>query len=322
MSKKLLIVVTIFIMLAGAGFTAYRYFEGEREYNQAYQPEKVTDLPRRLYSLEGDKSRPLLSPMGVIVDKGRIYSTSADGRVIVTDREGKRYREAVVLTGFPPLTSIAASDEGRLYVSSVQKKEVRVFERNGDTVPKGALGGNGDIFAGDELLTPIGLDYHQDHLYVTDVGDHSVKIFNLRGELVKKFGGAGSAAGKFSYPNGVTVAPDGKIFVADSNNARVQIFDRDCRYLETLPQPAAEKDRMLHPRSVAIDKLGRTHVLDTLRGLVHIYSADHEYLFNYGQDEAAGARLRFPNSISIDEATGLIFIADRRNNRLAVWAGK
>ncbi len=168
----------------------------------------------------------------------------------------------------------------------------------------------------------VGLDYHQDHLYVTDVGDHKVKIFDLEGRLLKEFGGSGSAAGKFAYPNGVTVAPDGKIYVADSNNGRVQVFDRDYRYLETLPQPASDRDKILHPRSVAVDKLGRIHVLDTLRGLVHAYSADHEYLFNYGQGETAGARLRFPNSISIDEATGLIFIADRSNNRLAVWAGK
>ena len=316
MSKKLFIVATIFIVLAGAGLTAYRYVEGEREYGQVYQPTTVTDPPRWLYPLEGDETRRLVSPMGVIADKGRIYSTSADGRVLVTDREGRKYREAAAFTGSPPPTSIAVDDEGRLYVSSVQGKEVRVFERGEK------LGSTGVLFGGGKLLKPVGLYFHRDHLYVTDVGDHKVKIFDLRGRLVKEFGGAGSTAGKFSYPNGVTVAPDGKIFVADSNNGRVQVFGHDYGYLETLSQPASDRDKVLHPRSVAIDKLGRIHVLDTLRGLVHVYSADHKYLFNFGQDEAAGTRLRFPNSISIDETTGLIFIADRSNNRLVVWAGK
>ncbi len=310
MSKRLLIIATVLIVLGGAGFTTYRYIQGEGEYNQVYQPGTVTDQPRWLYPLEGDESQPLISPMGVIVDQGRIYSTRADGRVVSTDREGRKYREVVNMSGSPPPPSIALDEDGRIYVSSASGKEVRVF---------GPDGGAG--FGADHLLIPIGLHYHQGHLYITDVGDHKVKILDLSGRLVKEFGGAGSADGKFSYQNGVTVGPNGKIFVADSNNGRVQVFDRDYRYLESLPQPASDKDKVLHPRSIAIDKLGRIHVLDTLRGLVHVYSADHEYLFNYGQ-EAAGTHLRFPNSISIDEKTGLIFVADRSNNRLAVWAGK
>ncbi len=316
MNRKLFIIATLFIVLVGASLSAYRYVQGEREYSQVYQPTSVTDQPRWLYPLEGSSSRQLVSPMGVLADGGRIYSTSADGRVVVTDREGRKYREAANLVGSPPPTSITIDEEGRIYVSSVQGKTVRVFGRGEKEGSIGALFGRG------ELRTPVGLDYYQDHLYVTDVGDHKVKIFDLDGRLVKEFGGVGSAPGKFAYPNGVTVAPDGKIYVADSNNGRVQVFDSDYRYLKTLHQPASEEAKILHPRSVAIDKLGRIHVLDTLRGLVHIYSAEHEYLFNYGQDESAGTRLRFPNSISIDEETGLIFIADRSNNRLAVWAGK
>ena len=316
MNKKHFIVAALLIVLVGTSFSIYRYVQGEREYRQVYQPTSVTDPPRWLYPLEGDGSRRLISPMGVVADNGRIYSTSADGRIIVTDREGRKYRVVAKLIGEPPPTSIAVDDEGRIYISSVQGKTVRVFGRG---EKEGSIG---EIFGRGELRKPVGLDYHQDHLYVTDVGDHKVKIFDLEGRLLKEFGGSGSAAGKFAYPNGVTVAPDGKIYVADSNNGRVQVFDRDYRYLETLPQPASDRDKILHPRSVAVDKLGRIHVLDTLRGLVHAYSADHEYLFNYGQGETAGARLRFPNSISIDEATGLIFIADRSNNRLAVWAGK
>ncbi len=315
MSRKLFAAVAGVIIFFGVGLVAYLYVDGKAEYLQAYQPTDLLGSPQWLYPLEGDQGHRILKPMGLVVRRGNIYATSADGRVVVSDRQGSKYRDLVTMEDSPPPTAIVIDDEGRTYISSAQGKDIRVFDSEGEPTDEGRPRQS-------KLKVPVGLGYHQGHLYVTDVGDHKVKIFSAGGELVKEFGGFGSRVGKFAYPNGVAVAPDGRIYVADSNNGRVQVFDRDCQFVETLPQPTAEKDKVLMPRAMAFDRLGRVHVLDTLRGLVHVYGPGHKYLFNYGQGEVAGARLRYPNAISIDAETGLIFIADRQNNRVAVWGAE
>ena len=69
------------------------------------------------------------------------------------------------------------------------------------------------------------LRYSYDNLiFVSDVGDFSVKIFDLDGNLVKKFGQHGDRYGEFKYPL-YTVTDGEKIIVSDARNFRIQIFN-------------------------------------------------------------------------------------------------
>ena len=47
------------------------------------------------------------------------------------------------------------------------------------------------------------------------------------GSFLGKWGSEGSSDGQFSYPQGVTVAPDGMVYVADRDNDRIQAFGID-----------------------------------------------------------------------------------------------
>jgi sugar lactone lactonase YvrE len=51
-----------------------------------------------------------------------------------------------------------------------------------------------------------------------------VQIFDATGQLLLNFGQNGDGAGEFSLPNGVVIAPDNTIYIADAYNHRVQIF--------------------------------------------------------------------------------------------------
>ena len=48
--------------------------------------------------------------------------------------------------------------------------------------------------------------------------------FTPEGEFVRKWGNYGSDDGKLKFPNGVTVAPSGSVYVADTDNNRIQKF--------------------------------------------------------------------------------------------------
>jgi DNA-binding beta-propeller fold protein YncE len=171
-----------------------------------------------------------------------------------------------------------------------------------------------------ELQRPVGLARSRDRIYVTDIGDHTVKIFTVKGKPVAEFGGYGDGDDGFAYPNGAAAAADGRIYVADSNNRRVQVFNKNGVFTATLPEPPRRRDRLILPRAIALDKSGRVHVVDALRGRVHVYDSRHRYLFNYGRSGPAGAKLTYPAGICIDNDTGLIYILDRWGDRVTVWA--
>jgi DNA-binding beta-propeller fold protein YncE len=84
------------------------------------------------------------------------------------------------------------------------------FGRHGD--------GSGDF------AQPKGLAVDQEgHVYVADALFDRVQIFDSDGNYLLAFGGTGAKAGDFWLPAGLFIA-DGRIFVADSYNRRVQVF--------------------------------------------------------------------------------------------------
>jgi sugar lactone lactonase YvrE len=69
-------------------------------------------------------------------------------------------------------------------------------------------------------------------LYVSDgYGNARVHHFSADGELRGSWGGPGTGPGQFMIPHGVAVHPDGRVFVCDRENDRVQIFSPDGEFL-------------------------------------------------------------------------------------------
>src|SRR5262249_18527508 len=62
-----------------------------------------------------------------------------------------------------------------------------------------------------------------------------VLVFDQTGKFVRTFGSLGTGPGQMDNPVGIAARPDGTIAVADTNNARVLIFNQDGQYLAMLP---------------------------------------------------------------------------------------
>ncbi len=72
------------------------------------------------------------------------------------------------------------------------------------------------------------------------------------GEFITSAGGYGSASGQFIYPTDAAVSPDGRIFVTDRWNRRIQIFRAsDLKLLETFGEDEARQEILTEPYGVA-----------------------------------------------------------------------
>ncbi len=70
-------------------------------------------------------------------------------------------------------------------------------------------------------------------LYVTDgYGNARVHKFAPDGRLLFSWGEPGSGPGQFNLPHGIALDKQGRVFVADRENSRIQIFTPEGKFLE------------------------------------------------------------------------------------------
>ena len=62
------------------------------------------------------------------------------------------------------------------------------------------------------------------HIYIVDALFHNVQVFNQKGEFLYYFGKQGREKGEFWLPMGIFIDELDKIYVSDSFNSRIQIF--------------------------------------------------------------------------------------------------
>lgn len=97
-------------------------------------------------------------------------------------------------------------------------------------------------------------------LYVTDgYGNCRVHRFTRDGKLVTSWGMPGKKAGEFHLPHSLAIDADGKIYVADRTNQRVQIFSPEGEFLDMWTD-------MQGPDDITLSKDGIFYVAEQDKG--------------------------------------------------------
>ncbi len=79
----------------------------------------------------------------------------------------------------------------------------------------------------DVVVTPAG------DVFISDgYGNARVVHYDKDGEFVKAWGKLGIAAGEFNLPHALALDSQGRLYVADRNNARIQVFAQDATFLD------------------------------------------------------------------------------------------
>ena len=295
-----------------------------------------------------DSINGLQNPMGVAVGQdGRVYVTETGGErmIHVYNRLGQEVGSFAPpdteATGRVPVY-VAVSPKGDVYVSDRGAAAIFIFSPDG--IPQGQV----TPPEGFEDWHPLGLTFDQaGNLYVTDVtpGKHRVLVLGLApagtmridpvlehalpaGNLKLSFGSQGEEEGQFWFPNGIAVDSQGRIYVADSNNGRMQVFDKDGKFLFKISRGMSPGDLSI-PRGIAVDSENRLLIADTSRGAVQAYgisksagsdkkSTPLQFLGAFSASVGDGVFFQFPNGLALD-GYGQIYIADRANNRVQIW---
>ncbi len=280
--------------------------------------------PSFLYAVEAPADRPF-RPRNSAVSGSRVYVADSEGqRVAVLDLTGGQ--EAQI--GFIPITpddleqelprdpqptAVGVLADGTLLVADAANGRVWRLTPDGSFL--------GDFISEEErtrseLLSPVGLAVTATEVLLTDVGDQRVKVFSTSGSFLRYFGGDGFHPGEFSFPNALAVDRDGLVYVADSNNERVQVIGAESGVVTVIDQADTEEGLVL-PRALAFDRFGRLHVVDTFGQAVHVYGSDGALLYTYGRGPGDTRRLTLPEGIVI--TNDRIVVSDGGARRLVVY---
>lgn len=278
---------------------------------------------RLMLTGESLQGRSMPKPFDVAACKGRIYvSDTVAGRVFVFDPvEGRSFEIGVRRPGnLAKPMGLDTDAECNLYVADISQSRIVVFDRDGEY--RTAMGGQ-EMF---ERLSYVAVDRQGERVYAVDTGgvrsrDHRVRVFAAdTGEHLFDFGTRGVGEGEFNLPRGVTVAPDGTVYVVDSANFRVQAFDRDGNFLHAFGSLGRQLGQFARPKGIASDPEGRVYVVDTSFGNFQIFDAEANLLLFVGDRGNTGgpAEYMLPNGIGIDE-DGRVYVVDQFYSKVDIY---
>jgi hypothetical protein len=119
-------------------------------------------------------------------------------------------------------------------------------------------------------------------------------------------------------PRAVAFDASNRIYVADTVNDRVQIFNPNGSYYATLGWGDTGNYQFDRPSGIAVDANGRIYVADTYKHRVQIYDANLNWIARIGQTGVEGtdnSHLSYPYGVDVD-SSGNIYIADAGNHRV------
>ncbi len=104
---------------------------------------------------------------------------------------------------------------------------------------------------------------------------------------INESGIAGTGPGELNAPRNVAVAGDGRIYVLDSGNHRVQVFDADGQYLNSWGSQGGEPGQFNEPWGLAVDD-EFVYIADTWNHRIQKFTLDGEFVTLFGRSGAPG----------------------------------
>ncbi|MEW8506555.1 MAG: SMP-30/gluconolactonase/LRE family protein [Candidatus Thiodiazotropha sp.] len=181
-------------------------------FDRQYSLTRVLESFTRPTALALDTEQQTLYVTDTLAHK--IYAYETDGDLIRTI--GKR-GEANDQFNYPSHLALA---KDRLVINDTMNFRIQSYDREGNHLS--SFGEQGD--ASGYLTQSKGVAIDSDgHIYVADALANRIQIFNQKGDFLLEFGDSGDLPGQFRMPTGLAIWDD-KIYVADSYNQRIQVF--------------------------------------------------------------------------------------------------
>ncbi len=193
-----------------------------------------------------------------------------------------------------------------LYVGDQENHRLQVFTSDGAFV---RLWGDAQF----RHIHDVGIDRQSGELFVGDLETHLLRKFSATGELLANFGGLGSGPAQFNGLWGISTDSQGFVYIADTNNRRVQKLDREGAFVAEWTSMGEQP--FVKPTGVFVDNEDRVYVCDALAQVIAGFTVEGELVESWYLPTIYGQRSE-PEDIVIDPTGKDIYIAEVYGHRV------
>lgn len=149
--------------------------------------------------------------------------------------------------------------QGNLYVVNQNSAEIYKLDPSGKLLAK--IGSKGE--QNGQFLRPRGIALDkQGNLFVTDLTTYLIQKFGPDGKYIRSFGNQRSGENGW-FLRGITVGADGRLYVVDGAQQRIQVFNiSDFTLVKEFQNPGREPGQLQDPEDMHIDEQGNLYIAD------------------------------------------------------------
>ena len=196
--------------------------------------------------------------------------------------------------------------------------------------------------------------YDQENILVSDYDNNNIKMFTIQGQHVHTIDRGSSTF----WPQGITISPDGRIYVCDDADDCVCVFDVNGKFLFSFGSRGSGDECFDCPEDLCLASDGFLYITDVYNSRISVYDKNGEFIRNFtptyqptcvdatdcghlivsslesckvmiyttggdlvhvfGEHGSQLGQFIRPTGVSVD-SDGLIYIADCLNDRIQVF---
>ena len=274
-----------------------------------------TQLHQPVRVIEGVKH-----PCGIVFNShGKMYVTECSpdyGQVAVLDSSGKKISTIGSRGGGPGQFQwpfyIAIDSSDNIYVASRHK--LQKFDRNGRFVNSVGSGSKGSKPG--EFNRPQGVKVHQNQVYVCDLHNNRIQLFDLELMFITSFGTEGSGQGQYDRPVDLCFDSQGNMYVSEYGNNRVQVLDPHGRYLRQFDDKSGP-GKLNRPEGINIAH-NCVYVSERGSNRISVFQLSGAFLTSLGKPGRGRGEILCPHGMVFD-CNGFLYVCDCLNQRIQVF---
>ena len=209
----------------------------------------------------------------------------------------------------------------KLWLTDYADQTIRCFMRDGALVRTiGQRGVSSPAHSGRpfNMPTDIAESPASGDLFISDgYRNSAVHRFSADGRHILSWGRPGTRPGQFNIPHNIGVGSDGRVYVADRENHRIQVFDEDGAYLDQINNLHRPCALYAHPKEALLfvgelpSRIRTNQDVPNIGACVSILTLDGDSVARIGGRFAGEDPGEFvaPHGVAVD-SKGAIYVAE------------
>lgn len=292
-------------------------------------PSKVglARVPDLIWGKKGLSAGRLMKPRAMAIDSNdQVYLVDMTGRIQVFDRDGKYlrgWRTPEIVSGRP--TGLGIALDGSLLVADTHYHRILNYTPEGELLTDRTIGGEfGNQPSQFHFVTDVTQD-KRGHTFAGQYGElDQIQEFANDGQFIRRWGKHGREADAFDRPQGLLADEQGRLWIADSCNHRILIFDLTPdapQLVRAFGSSGKLPGQLQYPYGIALDVDGTLLVAEYGNHRIQRFSADGTTLDLWGEPGSAPGQFSSPWALAVD-SRGAIHVLDTLNHRVQRFAAR